>query len=270
VEKKPSTPAGTASLGRRESEADLEAVGLERAASDSPSPVMREFARIAIAHRLTLGGLARRLNQRDGTKLKAVNVSRHFASGQPRELTVISYAAVLGVSKSYLGFLSGELIPRPDVEEALRRAIELTRALIVKTLKEDPGEAAEWARAFALAQMRQEAGITDDRAAKHESAAAVIGIQLTALADRLGPRVGLLSALGEDIRLVTLQSALLQVFSKDSGDDVAHVIAFVMRLLRSRDIDTSAMEAALERVSRTWRIGDLTRHDYSMDLTEET
>jgi hypothetical protein len=246
---------------------------------------MREFARIAIAHRLTLGGLARRLNQRDGTKLKAVNVSRHFASGQPRELTVISYAAVLGVSKSYLGFLSGELIPRPDVEEALRRAIvelkmrahlfrgdavELTRALIVKTLKEDPGEAAEWARAFALAQMRQEAGITDDRAAKHESAAAVIGIQLTALADRLGPRVGLLSALGEDIRLVTLQSALLQVFSKDSGDDVAHVIAFVMRLLRSRDIDTSAMEAALERVSRTWRIGDLTRHDYSMDLTEET
>jgi len=269
----------------RSGPADVGSFGVEKAAADAPSPVMREFAQVAAASRLTLGGLARLLNRRDGTALKAINVARHFEAAHPRAETVKSYAAVLGVTKSHVAFLRGDPIPWADVEEALRRAtVELqhvsyqfrndaaarAREAIFKTLNDDRAEASRLARAFALAQVREEFGILDDRAAAHPSFAAVVGPALTALADCLRARVDLFAELGNDARLAELRIALASLFVGEASTDIDHVMSFVLRLLRSRGIDTSAMEEALDRMNRrTWRLGDLARFDYSLDLKEK-
>jgi hypothetical protein len=268
-------------------QADQASVGLEKAAAEAPSALMREFARIASAERLTLGQLARRLNRRDGTALKHINVTRHFETPRPREATIASYAAVLGVSASYVTFVRGDPIPRPDVREALRRATGELRSkasqfrknaslraakLISQTVESDDVEAERMARVFALAQMRAQFGVVDNRAAKHPNEAAIIGPALTALADYLRPRIDLLSEVAggaRDGRLLELQSVLRNLFQGAARDDIGQVIAFVVGLLRRRGSDTSLMEDSLDRATReTYRIGDWVRYDYQMDSEE--
>jgi hypothetical protein len=270
-------------------ESEQERTGLDKAVGEAPSPVMRELALIAMAARLTLGKLARRLNQRDGTALKHINVTRHFEALQPREATIASYAAILGVPQSYMVFLQGDAVPPRDVDEALRRATgELqsqasqfrndgalrARDLIVSAQQDDRTEALRLARVFALAQFRQEFGIVDDRAAKHPSTAAIIGQALTALADYLRPRLDLFAELDDDARdtrLAELQGMLARLFVGEARGDIDHVVSFAVRLLRSRGIDTSAMEETLRKMNRlTYRIGDWARYDYEMDSEDST
>jgi hypothetical protein len=249
---------------------------------------MREFARIAIAEGLTLGRLAARLNRRDHTTLKAINVTRHFEATYPREATVESYAGVLDVRESHIAFVRGDYdrIPRTDVEEALRRAIghlniesyqfrnkAAARAAdaIQESLQHDPTESMRIAAVFALAQMREEHGVLDDCAAKHPSFTSVVGPALSALAHHLRPRVDLFAELEDDARLAELQLVLARLFVGEASGDIDHVMDFVLRLLGSRGIDTSAMEEALDRKNRqSWRIGDFSRRDYSLDLERRT
>lgn len=62
---------------------------------ESPRPIMREFARVALAQGLNLGRLAELLSKPDQPRLGVINVSRHFRSGKPWPATIESYRRAL-------------------------------------------------------------------------------------------------------------------------------------------------------------------------------
>jgi hypothetical protein len=245
-----------------------EEVGLEWAATEAPSEVMRELARIAVAKGFSLGELARRLNKQDGTSLTAVNVSRHFDSVSPRTPTLESYAKVLGVSKAYLGLLERRPPGSPDVKAALlgaarllllrgaefkKGAVESACARVNDLVQQsDTAEAAELARTVILAEQRAQHGINDENSAAHPDFAARFGPLLTAFAAAVSPRIDLFSAAlkNADMRLARVWIELGWLFRGDAVQDLDQVIAFIVGLLRRRGVKTSKMEEALERTRR--------------------
>ena len=254
---------------RRRSVDRDEAVGLPWAAANAPSPAMREFACVALARGLSLGDVARRLNVRDRTKLTTRNVAVHFQSSRPRPATIDAYADVLGVTEAHLASLDLKTPKDVDLADALYRSF---RTLLLRAYEFQPGTpdlVVAWiepldekrramiGRAATLAEERERHNLRDGRAMKRPEFARRFGQTFAAFADALLPEVNLFDAArkGVDSRLVSVWKDLGFLFTGDAVPDAEHVISFIVRLLRSRDVDTTEMEAVLTQAQLYFKEG---------------
>ncbi len=258
---------GMATAGRRDSDADL--VGLPWAAENAPSAVMREFASVALAGRLTMGDIKRRLNDRDGTALTTRNVAVHFTSNAPRTATIEAYADVLRVAKPYLMALAVPPFDGAVLSGGWQRAwrtlllhayefadgtVERVGAWLEKVT---PAQRAAIGAVVILAEQRERHGLSDPAAMQRLDFAQRFGQAFTAFATALFPDVDLFEATRQsvDSRLVRVWIELGWLFLGEAAADSDAVMDFIVRLLRGRNVDTAKMQATLARAKAYFEEG---------------
>jgi len=231
---------------------------------------MREFACVALAARLTVGEIARRLNDRDGTVLTTRNVAVHFLeSVKPRSSTIEAYADVLGVTQAHLMGLGVPPFDDAILSGGWQRAY---RALLLRAYEFQNGtveRVAAWIQkaggvergavgaVVILAEERERHRLVDPVALHSPDFAQRFGQPLTAFAAALLPDVDLFDAAREaaDSRLVKVWISLGWLFQGDAAADSDAVIDFIVRLLRGRNVDTTAMQATLARAKAYFEEG---------------
>lgn len=240
---------------------DSGVVGLAWAAKHAKSPIMREFACVALRAGFTEGDIARRLRVRDGSAITTRNVSVHFDSKTPRLATIRAYAEVLSITKAHLTALGVPPLDAVILSEGWQRA---WRTLLLRAYEFQDGTVeriAAWIQdvtaaqrgaigaAVILAEERERHGLVDPVALQRPDFAQRFGQPFAAFATALLPDVDLFNATRgpADSRLVRAWIELGWSFQGDAVGDRDHVIDFIVRLLRGRGVDTTAMEATLAR-----------------------
>ncbi len=231
------------------------------AESENTAPALRELAAAAAWKRLSMGELARRLNDR-GYTIDPSNVRRYFESKSPRPDTVELLRSVIGLSDRHIRLASGERL-REHEYRAIERSLRLRLATNEATFEE--GAVAKALTAYEQLDAERRAYILN----AYELQCQRVGAIMVPLAshdvvfDENDPLVAFAKALQHLVGFDMLTGArraspnedalwnlwvnLTLPWSPFTERDAEAIVATGVGLLRGRGIATEAMEKRLRR-----------------------